>query len=398
MTCNHSGRLLLALWLVATLLVLWLLASSCSAADLWQWTQPAEHHQACVIVRADGAGGTGALIYHENGRGYVLTAAHVVEHTSSASATWWATGYRSAGRIVARDPGNDLAIFEVEPPAGAPILPIAAQMPPAGSACELLGFGGPSDRLRHFSGVASRSNDGTLELTANLLNGDSGGPVVYSGELVGVIRGGPNQANAGIVDDHGHAWPVVHPAWTTPPGPMQRLWQRVCPGGYCGPSRPSSPATTPPLTAPPTAPPLAPPIAGPPSTPPLTPVPPPATPPAQPPAAMPDVGEIADLVVERMAADPRFRVPPVTVNVDQVAAALVEHMPAPTIDVEQVADLVLAKMAADPRFQPTPSVTAEQLANELPPLRFRWTLPDGSQATASARLGQTVVLELPATP
>lgn len=372
--------------------VLLLIAAQACAAELWTWTADAPHHHACVRVRAGSAGGTGALIANDgHGHGYVLTAAHVVEGQASASATWWATGDTSSGRIVGRDEANDVAIFEVRPPADAPMLPIAADTPPAGSACELLGFGGPTNRLRHFAGAASRANGGTLELDTALLNGDSGGPVICGGQLVGVIRGGPNAINAGIIDDHGHSWPVVTPAWTTPPGPILRLWQRACPGGYCGPSpsRPNWSGTSPP-TAPPSMPPAI--VA------PTTPTTPPATPPlapVQPPAAAPDVGAIAEAVLERMASDPRFK-PTVTVNVDQVAAALVEQMPAPTIDIEQVAELVLAKLAVDPRFKPPPAVTAEQLADELPPLRFRWTLPDGTQATASARLGQTVVLELPA--
>jgi len=196
----------------------------------WKWTTPANYHEAVVQVRQGNAGGTGTLIFNKNGRGAVLTAAHVVEGGSLATAKW-SNGYSSSGVIFGRDNNADVAIFSCRPPPNAPVIPILGrsielQFPVPVECC---GYGGPTQRLRHWSSrlVRCDGRDNYTDTSSGALSGDSGGPVLYhvpdqGMALIGVIEGSPRAYSVGVAED-GTNWQIHTPIRVTRWGEIERL-------------------------------------------------------------------------------------------------------------------------------------------------------------------------------
>ena len=152
---------------------------------------------AVVRVYAGDGAGCGTLIYAHDGRGLVLTAAHVVQRGGSPQ-TQWADGETSAATVVAASRPLDIALLAVSAPTSATTIPLAGsdQWPPQGETVELIGYGGGN--LRHWqakvNGYVMTEGTGkyqTLSLNTRTIGGDSGGAIVYRGRLVGVIWGGP---------------------------------------------------------------------------------------------------------------------------------------------------------------------------------------------------------------
>lgn len=138
-----------------------------------------------------GGVGTGFLI----GDGYALTAYHVVLGSKTLSAQTL-DKKRYAVTVVGYDDQADLALLRVNVPAGAPFLPLAVKGPAIGEALLGIGNGGgafltaKTGRLTGLNADAGRADfpPGTIEMTAPLVPGDSGGPVINArGEVVGVV-------------------------------------------------------------------------------------------------------------------------------------------------------------------------------------------------------------------
>lgn len=138
-----------------------------------------------------GGVGTGFLI----GDGYALTAYHVVLGSKTLSAQTL-DKKRYAVTVVGYDDQADLALLRVNVPATTPFLPLAAKGPTIGEALLGIGNGGgtfltfKTGRLTGLNSDAGRADfpPGTMEMTAPLVPGDSGGPVINTrGEVVGVV-------------------------------------------------------------------------------------------------------------------------------------------------------------------------------------------------------------------
>lgn len=278
--------------------VVFLLVARTAHAELWNWTSAAAHHAAVVEVRAGNAGGTGCLVWSDGKRGIVLTAAHVVEGQQIAKATW-KTGYQSAGKIAGRYSTQDVACFEVVPPADAVVVPVCPDPQPLGTQGEACGFGGPDGKLRSFH---VKAIDGTGDRTTwqgVVISGDSGGPifVTIDGQpyVAGTIIGGPNTSTIA-----GSEWQAVHPIYASKTHFCRTILAQ-CYGDSCiPPSRilpwrqsieqqlypPQAPQQKPPAASPPIA----------------SPVPQPVVPQI-------DYAKLADAVAEKLAADARFRGP-----------------------------------------------------------------------------------------
>lgn len=148
-----------------------------------------------VRVRADsGYGGTGTLI---DERGYVITCNHVVEGAERATIVW-ADGSTSNGPVIHRDTEGDLAIVQATPPDGHSVLPVADvdQWPPESETVDLIGYGGGQlhqwrGDVRGYALTGRTEKYQTLSIATRSINGDSGGPIVHQGRLVGVLWGGP---------------------------------------------------------------------------------------------------------------------------------------------------------------------------------------------------------------
>lgn len=100
--------------------------------------------------------------------------------------------------VLGYDDGHDVALLRINLPTGRnlPVLPLAAAMPKVGQSALAIGNGNgnflvsKTGRLTALNVAASRADfpPGTLELTAPLVPGDSGGPILNAqGEVMGIV-------------------------------------------------------------------------------------------------------------------------------------------------------------------------------------------------------------------
>lgn len=201
--------------------------------DIWQWTPPAEHHSAIVRVRVpDGSTGSGVAITDGDLRG-VLTAAHVTGQYRRATVTW-PDGTSKTGDVTVDKFRHDIAFVFVSSGEG---LKLADSDPPVGSRIEHCGYGGPQTgmRLRHYWGslteIATRYTS-----TGSPVFGDSGGPWLYEGSVIGIQSTG-NEGNLGGSDPQFPAFPGGH---ATALRPIRAFLGRIkakCEGGRCLPDQ-----------------------------------------------------------------------------------------------------------------------------------------------------------------
>ena len=140
----------------------------------------------------------------------------------------WHDGRLSTATVAATDPHADLAVIRVVAPDDAVVVPVAGEggWPEQGARVELCGYGGSENRLRHWTakvdGYALTMGTGkhqTLQVDTQTIGGDSGGPILYAGRVVGVIWGGPNCSPGGR----------VYPLRGTCCVRIREFLQRVCP-------------------------------------------------------------------------------------------------------------------------------------------------------------------------
>ncbi|GGO18912.1 S1C family serine protease [Deinococcus humi] len=138
--------------------------------------------------------GSGVLISAD---GLALTAYHVVEGAPKLSAQT-VDKKRYAVEIVGYDDQDDLALLRVSVPKGTPFVPLAAARPSVGDAVLAVGNGGGSflqSKSGRLTGLDANAGPGgatfppgTLQMSAPLVPGDSGGPILNTkGELTGIV-------------------------------------------------------------------------------------------------------------------------------------------------------------------------------------------------------------------
>lgn len=142
-------------------------------------------------VEPDGLG-SGVLISED---GLALTAYHVVFQARSLSAVT-SDKKRYAVEVIGYDDQHDLALLRVNVPAGTPYLPLAQKAPVVADPVLAIGNGGgqflrpKTGRLLALNAQANRADfpPGTLQLSAALIPGDSGGPILNAaGEVTGIV-------------------------------------------------------------------------------------------------------------------------------------------------------------------------------------------------------------------
>ena len=128
----------------------------------------------------------------------ILTNAHVVEDAVSLEVKAGQPGARHAARVAFVDSQADLALLAVDDPAFfSGVRPLAlAEMPPVQTAVQAYGFPVGGDTVSVTSGIISRIEIGNYahsmealmlaQIDAALNPGNSGGPVVAGGKLVGI--------------------------------------------------------------------------------------------------------------------------------------------------------------------------------------------------------------------
>lgn len=178
----------------------------------------------------------------------VLTVAHLADGGRGQFWVGYPDGRQVNAQLVGLDRAHDLAVLRAPQPGGVAVMPIAdvGEIPTTGDTVEFIGHGG--GRLRHMlvtvRGYAVDTEAGDLsQLVADFqpISGDSGGPFVFKGKLVGVQWGGPAHAqSSGAYESHGTEALHVRAFLTQ---------YRVCPpGGNCPPQYyPQQQPTQPPL-------------------------------------------------------------------------------------------------------------------------------------------------------
>lgn len=176
----------------------------------------------------------GTIISTDNNRAVVVTVAHAFEGPDSPRWVQWNGGQRVPATLVGVDHQLDVAAVVASNPPDVTPIAIAGEgeYPQAGDRVHFLGHGGGN--WRHFEvnvkGYTSRRESAgyNTQLCTDLrpIPGDSGGPIIYRGKLVGIQWGGPSTKQQPTVATESHA---------TYSGEITRLltqW-RVCPNGQC---------------------------------------------------------------------------------------------------------------------------------------------------------------------
>ncbi|RJF72922.1 serine protease [Deinococcus cavernae] len=136
--------------------------------------------------------GTGFLIGSD---GTALTAYHVVFQVRHPS-VMMSDGRRYEAQVIGYDDQHDLAVLKVKVPQGTPFLPLSAGAFNPGDAVMVIGNGGQeflkakTGRLLALDADAGRADfpPGTWQLSAPIMPGDSGAPVLnFKGEVGGVV-------------------------------------------------------------------------------------------------------------------------------------------------------------------------------------------------------------------
>lgn len=206
--------------------------------DLWNFTNPSEHHEAIVQITSGDGVGTGVVISIDKNKkikngyqGYCLTAWHVVENDEGKGniAIVFRNGAKAKDcQVVAHDEQADLAVVWVWVPEEIQPAKVATSRIKGGDGLEFAGLGGGSELnccLRHFSATASLpSSSQKIFADVALLPGDSGGPVFNdSNEVVGVISGGWFWWDGGVRNRDGASVSATWPARAANLGPIRTL-------------------------------------------------------------------------------------------------------------------------------------------------------------------------------
>jgi len=171
-------------------------------ADVYEASRPATLR---IEARCEGRTSRGALGvgtgFYVSGRGDVLTAYHVVESQDGGFCPIEYVGIESGGEevtleLVGFDAYFDIAWMRAKGSDMPPFLPLASEAPRPGDGIVAIGnsrgdtLAPRAGRVVRLGVEASRADfaDDTIEMTAALAPGDSGGPVLNeAGEVIGVV-------------------------------------------------------------------------------------------------------------------------------------------------------------------------------------------------------------------
>lgn len=162
--------------------------------DLFRKSRPAtvRVEQSSNVYGSPEAIGTGFFI---DNKGTLLTAYHVIEGAKFLNVTTQSR-QRFRARVVGFDAARDVAVLQAETRGTVPFLTLADRAPKTGE--QVLAIGNSRQqflqprrgRLLRLNAEAARADfpQGTLEMSAPLAPGDSGGPIIDSaGRAIGVV-------------------------------------------------------------------------------------------------------------------------------------------------------------------------------------------------------------------
>ncbi|QZQ57311.1 S1C family serine protease [Curtobacterium sp. TC1] len=166
------------------------------------------------------AAGTGMIL---SANGTVLTNNHVIQGATSITVTDETTGKEYKADVVGTDATNDVAVLKLENASGLSTVTLDDDGEPStgdtvtdvgnaegtGNLVAAEGTVTATDQdiqVQSESGTGTESLSGLIEIAADIVSGDSGGPVVDSeGEVVGMATA----ASSGTADVTGYAIPIT---------------------------------------------------------------------------------------------------------------------------------------------------------------------------------------------
>lgn len=178
-------------------------ADCCLSAASGAQTQAAPYHQAIAHVTnwnngSSGTAGSCTLVaISPNGRaGLVLTNHHVVgEERLGTIVVNFKNGARCQAEYLGSDGQLDLSALLIAPPPGIEPIPVAGpnECPQIGETVEVCGYGGGNWRhnTARVFGYTDSPHPANIAIDYQSISGDSGGPILYRNQVVGVLWGGP---------------------------------------------------------------------------------------------------------------------------------------------------------------------------------------------------------------
>lgn len=170
-------------------------------AQYWAPSPDKNYHNSIVEVQGNGYKGSGTVIgFIEDSEqnpdyymGLIITASHVIYSQDTPMTIKFLNGCVTSGGIVLQandyysDGFNDIAIIKALIPDSVVPIELSDKKPECGEEVELAGYG--AEKFRHWNadyGGTISERDGIIVFSWGI-QGDSGGPIMYKGKVIGVI-------------------------------------------------------------------------------------------------------------------------------------------------------------------------------------------------------------------
>jgi V8-like Glu-specific endopeptidase len=176
------------------------LACLCGVSNAQHWDISAEknYHNSVVQVQGDGISGSGTVIKFikddgENYIGLVLTASHCIRSKETEMTILFRNGkVAKGGKVVHNsfyrfDSYNDIALIEAVIPDEVPVMEVSNDSVKYGDKVEMAGYA--TGKLRHWDAIyGGQTINGNGHIIFSwAIQGDSGGPIIYKGKVIGVV-------------------------------------------------------------------------------------------------------------------------------------------------------------------------------------------------------------------
>jgi len=168
-------------------------------AQDWPASEKANYHSSIVKIMGDGISGSGTVIGRIGDSdtegyyiGWILTASHCINSTNTKFTILFPNGkIVSNGQVALKSMSNDVyadyGIVRSLIPEDIEPMEISIDDVPIGETVEMCGYG--TGTFRHWKAKYAGENmeSGGHVVFSWAIQGDSGGPIIYNGKVIGVI-------------------------------------------------------------------------------------------------------------------------------------------------------------------------------------------------------------------